>query len=111
MTEDTAKIMNGFCVSGCLLAVLTFFGGFYVHIVRHVHISHPIHMWFGLLSLRSPFFIIMALGLSIAGVRTCRKHSQLKGRSLGLVGMVLSGIALAHWIVTALWWYFVARIG
>lgn len=100
MTQDEKYILNGFCVSGLALALLSA-AGLYVPVIvaRMVPRSDTMMLrWTSWLFSSSLFTVILALILSIIGIVTCRKHPVLAGRWLGIVGALVSLLLLLQCI-------------
>lgn len=94
--------LNGFSVGGVVLGALTFIGTFYVYIARNLPPDSALLAWFPFFFPGKPILAALALGLSIAGVVSCRRHSFYKGKTISYVGLGLSGAALVHWAGWAL---------
>lgn len=101
MPDDKKKILNGFSVCGCVVAVLAFVASFYVYMVRYVPIENPVHVWFRLLCPNSVLLAAIAMIMCIIGLVTIARHEEYFGKFPAVLGITLSAFALLH---VTFWW-------
>jgi len=96
--SEQYRPLNGFAVCALVLSTLAFIGTFYVYLARGVALSHPIHLWFQMLFPSGPVLLMLSLTSSITGLITCKRYPPYTGKHIALVALVLSVLAMIHWL-------------
>ena len=93
-------MLNGFCVSGFCLSMLSMLGTFYVYVEEYVPLDMDTLEWFSMFHDAAPILFILGFAFSVVGIAECRKHEQFTGKGLGIAGLVLAVVSIAHYVVT-----------
>jgi hypothetical protein len=93
--------LNGYCVSGFVLAMLGFLGTFFAYVTKILPLNERLLYWFGLFRNGAPILFILGIVFSFIGTIECRKHESFGGAGLGYAGIVLAAAAGAHWAISS----------
>ena len=101
--EKNNKILNGYCVAGLILGILSFVSSFInsfnLVILHFFNVTNPYFFWHMFILSMSPLSRIIAIILSIVGLLTIKKHPKYTGKNLGIVGLILSSLGIIIWIL------------
>ncbi len=95
MTQNK-KILNGWCICGLILAIISFVSTqtFFIARMMSPRAYGAFYLWFGSFFSLSPFLRVMAVILCIVGLVTIKKHPEYSGKKYGVTGLVIGLLAI-----------------
>lgn len=90
------KILNGWCICGLILAIISFVSTQTVFLAKMMSPSAygAFYIWFGSFFSLSPFLRILAVILCVIGLVTIKKHPEYSGKRYGIAGLVIGLLAI-----------------